>query len=60
MKRPKPKYTAEEVRDACADLYRAAAGCMSPKDVELLRSRWERACIECILEEASRIADSMP
>jgi hypothetical protein len=54
------KYSPEEIRDACANLYKVAAGCMDPKDVELLRSRWERACIECLLEAATRLADTMP
>jgi hypothetical protein len=56
----KHKYTPEEIRDACADLYHAAAGCMTPKDVQLLKSHWERACIDCVLEAATKVAESMP
>jgi hypothetical protein len=60
MKKPKQKYTAEEIRDAYADLYNVAASCMDSKDIELLRSRWERACINCVLEAATRMADTLP
>jgi hypothetical protein len=60
MIKPKQKYSAEEIRDACEDLYKVAARCMNPKDVELLKSRWERSCIECVLEAATRMADTMP
>lgn len=59
MIKRKKKYSAEEIRDACADLYHVASRCMNPKDVALLKSRWEKACIECVLEAATRMADTM-
>jgi hypothetical protein len=60
MKKPKQKYTPEEIRDACAELYNAAGRFMTAKDSERLRSRWENACIDCVLNAATRMADTMP
>jgi hypothetical protein len=60
MKKPKRTFTPEEIRDACADLYNAAGRFMTPRDADKLRSRWENACIECLLEEATRMAEAMP
>jgi hypothetical protein len=60
MKKPKQKFTPEEIRDACADLYTVASRCMNPKDLARLRSRWESACIDCVLKAATRMADTMP
>jgi hypothetical protein len=60
MKKPKQKFTPEEIRDACAELYQVAGSCMTPKNAERLRSRWEEACIDCVLEAATRMAEKMP
>jgi hypothetical protein len=60
MKKPKQKFTPQEIRDACEELYNAAGKHMTPKDAEKLRARWEEACIECVLESATRMAEAMP